>query len=83
MGQQALRQFAPFIAHQGFDRVTATQKAGGLVYRLLQQQAALLSYNDAFYLMGILILLNIPVVLLMGRKEHTLDRHAETWSDAG
>jgi MFS transporter, DHA2 family, multidrug resistance protein len=69
-GQQALAQFAPFLAHQGFDRVTAVQKAGGLLYRMLQQQAALLSYADAFFLMGILILLNIPVVLLMRGAEH-------------
>jgi DHA2 family multidrug resistance protein len=69
-GQQALAQFAPFLAHQGFDHVTAVQKAGGLLYRMLQQQAALLSYADAFFLMGILILLNIPVVLLMRGAEH-------------
>jgi len=69
-GQQALAQFAPFLAHQGFDRITAVQKAGGLLYRMLQQQAALLSYADAFFLMGLLILLNIPVVLLMRGAEH-------------
>jgi len=69
-GQQAMAQFAPFLAHQGFDRATAVQKAGGLLYRMLQQQAALLSYADAFFLMGLLILLNIPVVLLMRGAEH-------------
>jgi hypothetical protein len=58
------------MAHQGFDHVTAAQKAGGLLYRMLQQQAALLSYADAFLLMGILILLNIPIVLLMRGAEH-------------
>jgi DHA2 family multidrug resistance protein len=70
LGQQAMARFAPFLAHQGFDRVTAAQKASGLLYRMLQQQAALLSYADAFFLMGILILLNIPVVLLMRGAEH-------------
>lgn len=70
LGQQALAQFAPFLARQGIDRVTAAHKAGALIYKLLQQQAALLSYADAFFLMGILILLNIPVVLLMHGAEH-------------
>jgi MFS transporter, DHA2 family, multidrug resistance protein len=70
LGQQALAQLAALMAHQGIDRVTATQKAAGLIYRLMQQQAALLSYADAFYLMGILFLLNIPVVLLMRAQEH-------------
>jgi len=68
--QQAMAQLAPFMAHQGFDHVTAVQKGGGLLYRTLLQQAALLSYADAFLLMGILILLNIPVVLLMRGAEH-------------
>jgi DHA2 family multidrug resistance protein len=70
MSQQAFAQLAPFLAHQGVDPVTAAHKAGGLIYRQLQQQAALLSYGDAFLLMGILILLNIPVVLLMRGAEH-------------
>ncbi|MGO8757610.1 MAG: DHA2 family efflux MFS transporter permease subunit [Terracidiphilus sp.] len=83
IGQQALAQFAPFLAHQGYDRVTATQKAGGLIYRLLGQQAALLSYADAFYLMGILILLNIPVVLFMSRSEHDRNPTKEIMVEAG
>ncbi|SPE26130.1 Drug resistance transporter, EmrB/QacA subfamily [Candidatus Sulfotelmatomonas gaucii] len=70
VGQQALARLVPYMVHQGSDPVTAVEKAGGLIYRLLQQQAALLSYADAFYLMGILFLLNIPVVLLMRGAEH-------------
>jgi len=79
VGQQAMAQFAPFLAHQGVDRVTAVQKAGGLLYGMLQQQAALLSYGDAFFLMGILILLNIPVVLLMRGAEHNRKHLEQPW----
>jgi DHA2 family multidrug resistance protein len=68
--QQTFARLASFFAHQGFDPVTAAHKAGGLIYRQLQQQAALLSYADAFYLMGIFFLANIPVVLLMREAEH-------------
>ena len=70
IGQQTFARLTPFLAQQGFDRVTAAHKAGGLVYRLLGQQAALLSYEDAFYLMGIFFLANIPLVLLMRGAEH-------------
>jgi DHA2 family multidrug resistance protein len=70
ISQQAFARLEPFLVHQGFDRVTAAHKAGGLIYGQLQQQAALLSYADAFYLMGILFLLNIPVVFLMRGAEH-------------
>jgi DHA2 family multidrug resistance protein len=70
IGQQALARLAPFLASRGFDPVTATRTAAGFIYRIMQQQAALLSYADAFYLMGILFLANIPVVLLMRKDEH-------------
>jgi DHA2 family multidrug resistance protein len=70
IGQQTFARLTPFLAHQGFDHVTAAHKAGGLVYRLLGQQAALLSYEDAFHLMGIFFLANIPLVLLMRGAEH-------------
>jgi len=70
VGQQALGQMAPFLAHSGVDAVTAAHKGGCLLYELLQQQAVLLSYGDAFFLMGILIFFNIPVVLLMRGAEH-------------
>jgi DHA2 family multidrug resistance protein len=70
MSQQAFAQLTPFLAHQGLDKVTAAHKAGGLIYLRLQQQAALLSYSDAFYLMGIFFLANIPLVLLMRGAEH-------------
>jgi len=70
MSQQAFAQLTPFLAHQGADPVTAAHKAGSLIYQRLQQQAALLSYSDAFYLMGIFFLANIPLVLLMRGAEH-------------
>jgi DHA2 family multidrug resistance protein len=70
MSQQAFAQLTPFFAHQGVDPVTAAHKAGGLIYQRLQQQAALLSYSDAFYLMGIFFLANIPLALLMRGAEH-------------
>jgi DHA2 family multidrug resistance protein len=68
--QQAFAQLAPFLAHQGADPVTASHEAGGLIYGELQKQAALLSYSDAFYLMGIFFLANIPLVFLMRGAEH-------------
>jgi DHA2 family multidrug resistance protein len=70
MSQQAFAQLTPFLAHRGADPVTAAHKASGLIYQRLQQQAALLSYSDAFYLMGIYFLANIPLVLLMRGAEH-------------
>ena len=75
--RQAMAGLAPYLHHQGFDLVTAAHKAGGFVYQLLQQQAALLSYADAFHLMGIFFLANIPVVLLMRGAEHNRQNRQE------
>lgn len=88
LGQQVVAQLTPYLAQHGASRAVAPYAANGFVYRVLLQQAALLSYTDAFYLMGILILLNIPVVLMMRRKEHTHKEHAqetsaESWGDVG
>jgi DHA2 family multidrug resistance protein len=54
---------------QGTDAVTAHQKALGALYRIIQQQAALLAYADNFKLLAILALLCIPLVMLFKRVQ--------------
>ena len=55
------------MQQRGFDSVTAGEKAHALLYKMLHQQAALLSYVDVFHIMGILFLVIIPLILLMRR----------------
>jgi DHA2 family multidrug resistance protein len=56
---------------QGTDAVSAQHKALGALYRIVQQQAALLAYADNFKLLAILALLCIPLLLLFKRvKKH-------------
>jgi len=71
MSQQAMQQLTGVIQHSGVDRATASHRAGALIYRTMQQQAALLSYVDVFQIMGILFLLVIPLVFLMRRPAHS------------
>jgi DHA2 family multidrug resistance protein len=54
---------------QGADAATAHQKALGALYRIVQQQAALLAYADNFRLLALLALLCIPMVLLFKRVQ--------------
>jgi len=61
----------PFLQQNGSNVVTASDKANGLIYQMLQQQASLLSYLDVFHLMGILFLVITPMVLLMRSAEHS------------
>lgn len=55
----------------GFDTYTARQKALGVLYSMVQQQASLLAYVDNFRLLGSLALLCIPIAMFFRRvREH-------------
>ena len=58
----------------GADTYTAHQKALGMLYRILQQQASLLAYADNFRLLGYLALLCIPLAIFFHRvRKHSQD----------
>jgi DHA2 family multidrug resistance protein len=75
MSREALEQITGFLQHSGTDHITATHQAGALIYRSLEQQAALLSYVDVFRIMGILFLIVIPLVFLMKRPHRSSTAH--------
>jgi DHA2 family multidrug resistance protein len=52
---------------QGSDWSTATRRGLGVLYGMLQQQAALLSFIEVFRIMGFMFLATVPFVLLMRR----------------
>ncbi len=55
---------ANFIAH-GFDGVTATRKALGAVYGMVQQHAAMLAFVEAFWVMGVVFLLMLAFLPML------------------
>ncbi len=67
--QQMLNRSRAMFMQHGSDWVTATQQALATLYGSVQQQAALLSFIDVFYLMGWMFLLSIPLVLLMRKPK--------------
>ena len=69
-GRNELALLTHWIEQRGFDPVTATHKAHALLYQMVQQQASLLSYVDAFHIMGILFLAIVPLILLMRKQTH-------------
>jgi MFS transporter, DHA2 family, multidrug resistance protein len=60
---------AAFVA-RGMDAVTAAQMAYGAAYGLVQRQAAMMAFVDAFRLMGVVILVILPLILLMRKPAH-------------
>ncbi len=69
--QDMLNQSRTMFMQRGSDWATATQQALASLYGSVQQQAALLSFVDVFYLMAWLFLLVIPLVLLMRKPKRT------------
>jgi MFS transporter, DHA2 family, multidrug resistance protein len=69
LSREMIAGIADYIARGGFDRVTAMHKAYAVMYGMVQQQAALLSYVDAFHIMGILFLVITPLIFLMKRSD--------------
>jgi hypothetical protein len=63
------------IQESGVDCVTARQRTYAVLYRMVQQQASLLSYVDVFHIMGILFVVIIPLVILMRRPHRQAAAH--------
>ena len=61
--QQAVEQIRQGIA-VGLDPLTGTYQAYGLIYQTIVRQAAVLAYNDDFWILTVLCLLCIPAVFL-------------------
>ncbi len=65
-----LHQFTGFFANKGTDPVTAAHRAMGALYGMVQQQAAMLSFVEAFKIMGVIFLIMIPMVALLKDPKH-------------
>jgi DHA2 family multidrug resistance protein len=57
---------AGFMA-RGADAYTATERAYGAMFGIVQRQAAIVSFVEVFRLLGVIFLLLIPLTLLMKR----------------
>jgi DHA2 family multidrug resistance protein len=54
----------------GSDPVTAMKQAEAIVFGRVQQQAAMMSYDDAFLIIAVLFLVMLALVPLMSRPSH-------------
>lgn len=63
--QIATSQASQFLQYRGFDAVTSQQGGLGAIYGQLMRQASMLSFNDAFYLLSILMICTLPLMMLM------------------
>lgn len=68
----ALQQGATgYVFGHGVGMVDAQHKATALVNGVVDRQAAMMSYNDASWVLGLLFLATIPLLLLLPGRPHT------------
>jgi DHA2 family multidrug resistance protein len=73
---ELLHQFTGFFILKGSDPATASRQALGALYGMVRQQAAMLSFVEAFKVMGLVFLVMIPMVILLKdpKKNHAPKR---------
>lgn len=68
--QQLFDRLRAASVAQGSDIVTPTQQAYAVMFGLVQKQAALLSSLNAFWFVGLVFLLMLPLIFLMKKPSH-------------
>ena len=67
--QTAVPQIQQFLQYQGLTSPVPGQGVVGLIYNNLLRQAAMLSFNDCFFIISIMMTLVLPFVLLMRKTK--------------
>jgi len=65
VAQVTLQGIKQTLMAQGMDAATATKQAYAGVFDMVQQQAAMMSYIDVFFLLSIMFAACIPLILIM------------------
>ena len=79
--QMTFRGMQAWFQMHGSNSVEASRKAMGAMYGMVQQQAALLSFVEAFWVMGVIFLCMLPLVFLL-RNARDLHPHEKKPSAA-
>ena len=70
--QQAWPNLQQFLEWAGLEGTTARQGSLETIYRLLQQQAVMLGFNDVFWLLSLFFLGLVPFVALIRRRRDSI-----------
>ncbi|MFZ5906174.1 MAG: DHA2 family efflux MFS transporter permease subunit [Nitrospirota bacterium] len=62
-------QISRFLQHRGFESTLSEQGGLGVIYRELLRQASMLSFNDTFHLISIVMICVLPLVLFMRKGQ--------------
>ncbi|MEW6109391.1 MAG: DHA2 family efflux MFS transporter permease subunit [Nitrospirota bacterium] len=75
--QIAVRNAERFLEYRGIESTIAHQGGLGAIYNNLIKQATMISFNDVFHLLSILLFFTVPLVFLMrkGKGEAPTEMH--------
>jgi MFS transporter, DHA2 family, multidrug resistance protein len=65
--QMTSQEMARFLQYRGFENTLSEQGGLGVIYRELLRQASMLSFNDAFRIVSIIMICVLPLVFFMKR----------------
>jgi len=68
--QMTIQKLTSAMVAQGADLATATKQAYAVLFGMVQQQAAIMSYNDVFLFLTILFAFMFPLIFLMQKPKH-------------
>ena len=68
--QNAVNGSAQLLSMRGIDPVMAQQGGAGAIYNELLRQAYMLSFNDVFYVLTIIMICMLPLILFMRHVDH-------------
>jgi len=67
VAQSTLEAMKQAFMARGMDAATATQQANAAAFGMVQQQAAMMSYIDTFFLLAVMFVACLPLILIMRR----------------
>jgi DHA2 family multidrug resistance protein len=73
-----LHQTSEALKYRGFEPALSGQGGLGVIYDQLLREASMMSFNDVFYLLCLMMVMIIPLVFFMRRIHHTVpDDHRQ------
>jgi len=61
---------AQALQYRGFDPTLSGQGGPGVIYDQLVREASMMSFNDVFYILSVMLIMTIPLVFFMRRIYH-------------
>jgi DHA2 family multidrug resistance protein len=65
----AAQRTSQVLEYSGLNPGLADQGSLGLIYNKLLKEASMISFNDTFYVLSVLMILVLPLVLIMRRPK--------------